>query len=618
MTAPDSSAPSVPAPVAPVPHASRVRVGAPEPATAMSAREPRALRLPLLLSVGAAALILWLFHARFWYAPDEGAYAHVADRLLHGEVLHRDVQDVHMGYVNFANAASLHAFGNRLVSLRYPLIAIGVLSAAFAGALLAPRGPLVAVAAALAVAALSIVQFLNPTAHWYCFGLFWAIVAAVTWLPPGTRGRLPLIGFLVGLVFLFRQLTGVLVAVGVLAWLLAEPPIRRTDFQSVPSDAPTSPRLARLLCALLWIGLALYLSAKTEPLAFVLYGAWPLTLLAIVASRTKLPDRAVVSLLARLTAGALAAAVPLIAYHVHHGSVSIWLADTVFSAESLTRLDFFRRTSFPLLIVASVGQLLSAPSLTAAINALFWIAALLAAPAVGVVALSQLLRSDDDDCPAWTPLVVLATFYAVVSLHFQIPIYLFYSLSVTLASLLWLASADRSRRSFAVAGCAALSLVGIFCHAGQPLTRNLIGVLRGERVDLVPAGIDRAGLSVADDDRAAYSELLRLIDRETDPGEPILALPVNPELYYLSGRRNPVRFFNAALGLSDKAALHDVLARLAGDPPQLVFFRPDDKYVTPPSLAIIDHVRRRYERLPDVGKFEVYRRSDAHLVTSTE
>jgi hypothetical protein len=156
----------------------------------------------------------------------------------------------------------------------------------------------------------------------------------------------------------------------------------------------------------------------------------------------------------------------------------------------------------------------------------------------------------------------------------------------------------------------ALSLVGIFCHAGQPLTRNLIGVLRGERVDLVPSGIDRAGLAVADDDRSSYSELLRLIDLETRPGEPILALPVNPELYYLSGRRNPVRFFNAALGLPDESALHDVLVCLDRDPPQLVFFRPDDKYVTPPSLAIMDHVRRRYERLPDVDKFEVYRRRD--------
>src|SRR5688572_8929120 len=66
--------------------------------------------------------ILWFFHDHFWYAPDEGNYAHVAQRIIDGEVLNSQIQDVHAGYINFVNAAAFRAFGLDLLSLRYPLV----------------------------------------------------------------------------------------------------------------------------------------------------------------------------------------------------------------------------------------------------------------------------------------------------------------------------------------------------------------------------------------------------------------------------------------------------------------------------------------------------------------
>lgn len=83
----------------------------------------------LLVALGVLALNAWVlvhFHDRFWWAPDEGNYAHVAERILDGDVLHADVQDIHPGYVNFTNAAALALFGRELVSMRYPLVALGV------------------------------------------------------------------------------------------------------------------------------------------------------------------------------------------------------------------------------------------------------------------------------------------------------------------------------------------------------------------------------------------------------------------------------------------------------------------------------------------------------------
>ena len=83
------------------------------------------MRAALLLLVAALsnAALLWTYHDRYWFVVDEGNYAHIAERLLDGEVLHRDVQDLHPGFINFVNTAAFRLFGTDLVSLRYPLMA---------------------------------------------------------------------------------------------------------------------------------------------------------------------------------------------------------------------------------------------------------------------------------------------------------------------------------------------------------------------------------------------------------------------------------------------------------------------------------------------------------------
>src|SRR4029453_14699153 len=84
------------------------------PRTTEEAAHPTArFARPALFAASCAlnGALLWFFHRRFWYAPDEGNYAHVAQRLLAGEVLHRDVQDVHPGYINLLNGAAFRLFG---------------------------------------------------------------------------------------------------------------------------------------------------------------------------------------------------------------------------------------------------------------------------------------------------------------------------------------------------------------------------------------------------------------------------------------------------------------------------------------------------------------------------
>ncbi len=184
------------------------------------------------LALALSFLILFLFYDRFWWPADEGAYAHVAMRVADGEVLNRDVQDMHAGYVNLANAAALWLFGNDLLSLRYPLFVLGMAQVLIGYLLLLPRGPVTAAIGAVALTALSFVQFLNPTAHWHCLAIAMAIVAVIAWTRADTPLRADLLGALLITLFFFRQLSGVLVAIGVVAWLIPE---------SEPRDAADTP-----------------------------------------------------------------------------------------------------------------------------------------------------------------------------------------------------------------------------------------------------------------------------------------------------------------------------------------------------------------------------------------
>ena len=68
------------------------------PVAARAIRRALAFLLSMIFAVGVLAYC----HNRFWWPPDEGVYAHVAERMLGGEVLNRDIQNLHAGYINFA------------------------------------------------------------------------------------------------------------------------------------------------------------------------------------------------------------------------------------------------------------------------------------------------------------------------------------------------------------------------------------------------------------------------------------------------------------------------------------------------------------------------------------
>ena len=559
-------------------------------------------RLLLVAAVLVNTLLLWNFHDQHWYAVDEGNYAHIAERLLAGEVLHRDIQDLHPGYINFVNAAAFAIFGVDLVSLRYPLMVAAFTGSLLIWFLLARRDVRLATVASIAATAMGVVQFLDPTAHWYCLVLAVCLVCWLSWIQKGHPARTLGAGILVGLIMLFRQLTGVWVAMAVLLILLREQSTGARGCDAV---------LARGLGILMLFVLVAYLSFSGGPEAggILLVASWPVVIVCVTLRNLGTTNRASLAIVSQLALGSIVAALPIVLYHVAHGSFRGWIDDTVFASLDLPTLPFFEKAQYALLPVAGTLNVLRPSDLVSFVNGLYWLIVPLLPVANGILALRWMRQGRGD--ALILPLV--ASFYALVTLHLSGPIYLHYTAGLTLAALLWFAASGQPRRHipYLTATVAALALIAVVFHAAQSPFRRPVEVARGDRTltSETPTCLPfaRSTLRIEWKDCAHYHQLAEVIEAATPPGSEIFAVPSDAELYFLAARTNPFRFYNTALGVRTPEDLAAVLEVLINRPPRLVTYRPDDKYNTEASRNIMEHVRSTYERFDTIAGIELYR-----------
>jgi len=551
----------------------------------------------LALTVTASLIILFYYHNRFWLPRDDGYYAHIAERILRGEVLHRDVQALHPGYVYYLNALALNLFGHDLISLRYPLVAAGVAQAILLFLILMPRGIGIAMAGGFLVTALTIVQFFSPTAHWYCLPLFFALVLVLAPALKELRWRLELVGFLLVVLFLFRQLTGVFMAMGMLTYLFLE------------ANAPAKDHrlLARTVIAIMVLGLGLYLSGKTDSVGWLCFGLWPLLAMLFAFARVRTTDRQTFHILLRLTVGGAVAALPLVLYHLASGSLVEWFSDAFIDAIALGEFDYQKAARFGWFLLVSAKHLARPDTAAEFLNGAYWLVLLLAPACLGVVMLLRLRRGAPNAIPV-PPLPLLASFYALVAVHYQDPAYLYFALGPVFAGLLWYAgNLQRVPRQGALLAAGLYAATALYFHAGQPISRGYLAQLGGERQELVRSSLPQlAGLYVTPSDEKTYQALMEIIDRHSRPGDPILGVPAESELFFLTGRRNPLRYNFLPFGLRDDESVRRALQVLAAAPPLLVFHVPALPYNTIYTDAIIDWVRSHYTRLGTVREFDVY------------
>lgn len=558
--------------------------------------------LMLVVSLLFSSFIFYNYYDLFWYPPDDGAYAYVADRILAGDVLNLDIQDIHMGYINFFNAAALKVFGNNIASLRIPLIITGLLQSIIIFRFFIQKGLLVSFLASVSITVFSFILFPNPTANWYA--LFWTIVviACLEWIPNNYKYKIPIIGFLVMTIFLFRQLSGVIVAIGIVTFLL---------FQNHEKTHFKNSIISRVLYLIMLVGLSGYLYSKTSISSIILYGIFPLGILMVGLLKITVDNRKSIKILTHLFLGALLALIPIIAYHIYHGSVSTWYSDTVLSALSLTELSFMQMVSFIDYIFYSLYFLIENPSLDIYANSFLWICLVLVIPVMGAMVFHHIYKNMDN-LKTVSPLLIIGLFFSLVTIHYQIPIYLYYGIGLTICIILWLSAEFKNvikKIVWAVTGT--LSALILYYHAGQPINRTLDEIIQGKSNLSEKTFIEgKFNLWLETNDANQYQYFIELTSSKLSSSDKIFAFPSNAEIYYLTNRKNPFRFFNSAFGIRNQDQLNDVISKLITDPPGIIFYTPDDKYNTSYSLEIAKYVAANYELYETYDRIEIYIRKD--------
>src|SRR5688572_7705621 len=518
--------------------------------------------------------------------------------MLNGEVLNKDVEEIHTGYIHFIHLTSFAAFGTRLVSMRYPLIVAGFLQSLLMFLIFAPRSLVIAAVVAVCATAFGVIQFLNPQPSWYCLLFVTAIAFCLTRMRD-RKWTVLVVGFLIGLIFFFRQITGVFAAMGVLFYLLTE---RKEDALGEHTG------LARGLIALMLLGTVVYLVAASNSSGWVLIGIWPVFLLGeSVLRHAKTPNRISLEIVTKLGVGFVASAVPILFYHVANRSVSTFFDDTVFRALDIQQLPYLKLANYVVQQGYAARTLFNFKSFQEVVNGCYWLVLPLSTVIVGELSLQRVFKSRSS--AGVRPLAILASFYALVALFQQIPVSFCYMFPLTIGALFWLFVKARRRVGLTLVSIGlAFSAIAIYYHAAQPVTRSLAGIIRGERVGLVPgAAIKRAGLWVEPESLKTYTELITAIQANSQPSETIFVLPYNSELYFLAERRNPFRFWNTAVGIRPGYEEQHVMDVLRNTPPRVVVIAPRDRNNTRTSEAIIAYVREHYSLVQTIGSFEVYR-----------
>jgi hypothetical protein len=363
-----------------------------------------------------------------------------------------------------------------------------------------------------------------------------------------------------------------------------------------------------LVLLLLTLGL-LVRTGQAEPGVLVLFISWPVAVLVVAIRRVRLSTAQTITVLLQLAAGAVLGAAPLLVYALVHGSVAAWFNDTVVSAFHYGNVLDYRDSGPWLAALAAAGanQAVHALEPVKIANGIYWMILPLLAAINGVGAIRALLRAEDSSEFA---LPVLAAFYSLIALYMQDAIYLYFTAGLTLIAVLW--TIGRSRLAVRVSWTGLtllLTVVGIACHAGQPYTRTTVEALEGRRTstEVRDCGLPRCGLRLDPSDIAPYRRLVTLIQETVPPQVPIAAFPSDAELYFLANRPNPFRFCSSAIGLRTREDLEEAIAIIQREALPLITFRPEDKYSTDATRAIMDRVRTQYALAATIGGVEVYR-----------
>lgn len=544
----------------------------------------RTVAWPLVLLVVLAvssAYVLWHL-GRGWVPHDEGALAQSAERLLHGELPHRDFDDIYTGGLSFLNAGAFRLFGTTLLSMRLVLFAVflGWVPVVYylASRFVAPLG---AGGVTLLAVVWSLPNYSAPMPSWYnLFLATFGVAALFRHMESRHRRWLVVAGFTGGLSFLVK-IIGLYYVAGVLLYFVFH------AHALARAGAGSAPRRANGYAATVSLALVLFVAAVAAVVRHQLY--------ASEVVHFVIPSLIIAALLARnewtlpagnnrerfMTLGALVIpflvglALPVALFLVPYArsgalpaffsgvfilpskrfgiatvralplSTMLALVPLVILATGARKLRAKLRPWHVLVLGLSLTVILLVSGGIGIVYRVVWYSARSLIPALvlaGVLTLDRERHADSGSPLLRSRLMLLLSVTALCSLvqfPFVIPIYFCY-----------------------VAPLVALTIVALYCYL-RPVAPAIpvsllvfyiaFAVVRINTSSLramgakylsyprtAPLALDRGGLLVPSFQAAAYRELVPLL-RQHARGEYIWASPDTPEVYFLTGRKNPTR-----------------------------------------------------------------------------
>ncbi len=574
-------------------------------------------------AVALTAAILAPVLLRGWYPHDEGALGQAAERVLLGEVPHRDFDEIYTGLLSYWHALAFRVAGVASEVLRWPLFLATLLWSALVHRLAVRALPGWAALLVVGVCVLwGVPNYPAPMPSWYNLFLATAgLYALIRWHETGATRWLLLAGVAGGLSFLVK-LSGVAFVIG-------------AGFALVfgTTDHARTGR-ARGGMVLVATGLLLVLAVLWRPLAAadarVVARLWlPLALLGagLLAWEWHHPQPAVDRVRGLLRAFGpflLGVAIPVSLWAAYLASVGA-LDDTLHAVfiTSFRRVDSaavlppglsqLLGTAIIALVlhpraaraswfsaafaVALGGALLLESGTSYAAYRTLWFAAwglpLLAALwASGLLAASA--RATVRDARAEQALLVtfVAAAILLVEFPFAAPIYTLYALPLTLLALALLVRVGAPPPHPAPA-LAILGLVAVFGATRlYPGGVPRLGFHFAVTPDTVPLALPRSGLRVSPDDASQYGALLGSIEALA-PGRVLWAGPDAPELYFLSGLPNRTRTMFDFLD-ADSAATLPLPARVARMGATLVVVKTAPSFSASPSADELATLRAHF------------------------
>ena len=615
--------------------------------TAVRATRPIEWRVALLgVLLLAAAYVAWHL-GRGWVAHDEGSLAQSAERLMQGELPHRDFDEIYTGGLSVLNAAAFRAFGTTLFSMRIVLFAVFL---AWIPAVFYVTSRLVRPVAAAGITLLCVVWTLPnypaPLPSWYnLFLAVFGLAALFRWLEDRRPRWLVAAGVSAGLSMLVKVIALYSVA-GVLLFLVFQ-----AHEQARAARGPATRRAVGyplfVTVSLLLFSAALLMVIRRQLAAGeLLHLVVPGVLVAglLVRNEWTVPMgesgarfRTLLGLVAPFLAGfALPVAIFVIPYAAS-GSLGD-LFNGVFvlpsrrvgvasypmlSPWSLLALFPFgllavvlHRTSGRLarahgaVLIALLAAWVVAAGYVPLLYRMVWYAVRSLLPVlvlIGIVVLAR-VRPVDAARPllrAQTMLLLaVASVFALVQFPFAVPIYFCYlaPLVVLAAVALWRYAPPVDRL---VPGALVAFLIAFAVLRTNTSALFGMGTLHRPYPATAELGLARGTLKVPAWEAEMYRLTVSML-LENARGGYTFASPDCPEIYFLSGLRNPTRslfeFFDEEPDRTPRilAALerHGVTAIVLNRAPTFTKGMPDD---------LVRALEARYPEATDVGKFQVRR-----------